>query len=143
MSQQRLLQMVISVLLMARYEVSERCGVRPRSFDIISGNDEMLFIIKVVSSIDSVAEESTRDLAIIARYLKAIPLIVGDKTRDAELERGAVYIRYGILAVNVPTLYDYVVEGIPPLIVAHPGGLYVSINGGAGAQYWIRLWAVA
>ena len=57
------------------------------------------------------------------------PLIVGERARDAELERGAVYVRYGIYAISPATLYDYFVEKIPPLVYASPGGLYVNING--------------
>jgi putative transcriptional regulator len=129
MSHERLLQTVISVLLMAGKNVSERCDMRPRSFDLIAGNGEALLVIKVVSHIDSVSEEIARDLSLVALYLKATPLIVGERARDTELERGAVYIRYGILALNPPTLYDYFVERVPPLVYASPGGLYVRING--------------
>jgi putative transcriptional regulator len=86
-------------------------------------------IIKVVSHIDSVSEETAYDLDHIARYLKGSPLIIGERARDTELERGAVYVRYGIYAVSVATLYDTVVEHIPPLIYASPGGLYINING--------------
>jgi putative transcriptional regulator len=129
MSQERLLQTVISVLLMAGKNVSERCDMRPRSFDLIAGNDETILVIKVVSHIDSVSEEIARDLSLVALYLKATPLIVGERARDTELERGAIYIRYGIIALNPATLYDYFVEQIPPLVYASPGGLYVNING--------------
>jgi putative transcriptional regulator len=129
MSQDRLLQMVISVLLMARFRVSERFSMRPRSFDLIASNRETLLIIKVVSHIDSVSEETARDLDQISLYLKGSPLIIGERARDAELERGAVYVRYGIYAVSVATLYDSLVEQVPPLVYASPGGLYVNING--------------
>ncbi len=129
MSQDRLLQMVVSVLLMAGFRVSERFSMRPRSFDLITSNQEILLVIKVVSHIDSVSEETARDLDHIARYLKGSPLIIGERARDAELERGAVYVRYGIYAVSVATLYDALVEQIPPLVYASPGGLYVNING--------------
>jgi putative transcriptional regulator len=129
MSQDRLLQMVVSVLLMAHFRVSERFSMRPRSFDLIAGNRDILLVIKVVSHIDSVSEETARDLDHISRYLKGSPLIVGERARDAELERGAVYLRYGIYAVSVATLYDAFVERVPPLVYASPGGLYVNING--------------
>jgi putative transcriptional regulator len=130
MTQERLLQMAISVLITAGYSVSERCDIRPRSFDLIAANDETLLIIKVIFHIDSVNEEIANDLRLIALYLKGKPLIIGARTRDSELERGAVYIRYGINAMNISTLYDYLVEDIPPLVYASPGGLYVNINGG-------------
>jgi putative transcriptional regulator len=131
MSQDRLLQMVVSVLLMAGFRVSERFSMRPRSFDLIAGSREILLIIKVVSHIDSVSEETARDLDHISRYLKGSPLIIGERARDAELERGAVYLRYGIYAISVATLYDAFVEKVPPLVYASPGGLYVTMNGEA------------
>lgn len=130
MSQERLVQTVISVLIMAGYNVSERCGIRPRSFDIIARKGSRLLVIKVVPHIDSVGEESAHDLALIARHLDATPVIVGDRARDSELERGAVYIRHGIVATNAKTLYDFLVDEVPPLVFAQPGGLYVNINGG-------------
>lgn len=129
MSQDRLLRNVISVMIMAGYEVSELFAMRPKSFDIIASNREQIIVLKVISHIDSISEENARDLDRIACNLEASPLIVGERARDAELERGAVYVRYGIFAINYPTLHDYFVEGSPPLIYASPGGLYVNISG--------------
>jgi putative transcriptional regulator len=129
MSQERLLQMAVSVLIMAGFRVSERFSMRPRSFDLIAARRRELLVIKVVSHIDSVSEEIARDLDNIARYLKGSPLIIGERARDTELERGAVYVRYGIYATSLSTFYDAFVEGVPPLVYASPGGLYVTING--------------
>ncbi len=129
MTQERLLQQVTSVLLMGGFEVSERFSQRPRSFDMIASNGVATLVIKVVSHIDSVGEETACDLDQVAHYLHGAPLVIGERARDADLERGAVYLRYGIYAISVATLHDYLVEGIPPLIYASPGGLYVTING--------------
>jgi putative transcriptional regulator len=129
MSQDRQLQMVISVMITAGFEVSERFSIRPRSFDLIARNNGTLLVIKVVAHIDSVSEDAAFDLDVIARHLGGVPLIVGERARDAELERGAVYIRYGIYAISPATLYDFFVEKVPPLVYASPGGLYVNING--------------
>jgi putative transcriptional regulator len=129
MSQDRQLQLVTSVMITAGFDVSERFSIRPRSFDLIARNNGTLLFIKVVSHIDSVSEEVATDLETIARLLAGIPLIVGERAREAELERGAVYLRYGIYAISPSTLYDYFVEKIPPLVYASPGGLYVNING--------------
>jgi putative transcriptional regulator len=131
MSQDRQLQLVTSVMITAGFDVSERFTIRPRSFDLMARNDGTLLIIKVVSHIDSVSEEVAFDLEVISRHLGGVPLIVGERARDAELERGAVYVRYGIYAISPSTLYDYFVEKIPPLVYASPGGLYVNINGDA------------
>jgi putative transcriptional regulator len=129
MSQDRQLQLVTSVMITAGFDVSERFTIRPRSFDLIARNNGTLLVIKVVSHIDSVSEEAAKDLEIISRYLAGLPLIVGERARDSELERGAVYVRYGIYAISPSTLYDYFVEKIPPLVYASPGGLYVNIDG--------------
>jgi len=131
MTQDRQLQLVMSVMITAGFEVSEKFTLRPRSFDLIARNNGMLLVIKVVSHIDSVSEEAAFDLEVISRHLNGIPLIVGERAREAELERGAVYVRYGIFAISVATLYDYFVEKAPPLVYASPGGLYVNINGDA------------
>jgi len=131
MSQERQLQLVTSVMISAGFEVSEKFTLRPRSFDLIARNNGTLLVIKVVAHIDSVSEEAAFDLDMIAEHLGGVPLIVGERAREAELERGAVYIRYGIYAISIATLYDYFVEKIPPLVYASPGGLYVNINGDA------------
>jgi len=131
MSQDRQLQLVTSVMISAGFEVSEKFTLRPRSFDLIARNNGTLVVIKVVTHIDSVSEEAAFDLDVIAAHLGGVPLIVGERAREAELERGAVYVRYGIYAISVSTMYDYFVEKIPPLIYASPGGLYVNINGDA------------
>ncbi|MDD3069712.1 transcriptional regulator [Methanoculleus horonobensis] len=129
MSQDRLPQMVISIMLLANFDVSERCNIRPRSFDLIAKKGDNLVIIKVASHIDSVSADIAWDLNQIARHLEATPLIVGERARDTDLERGVVYIRYGLFALSPETLYDYFVEGLSPMVYASPGGLYVKIKG--------------
>jgi putative transcriptional regulator len=129
MVQDRLVNKAVSVLLLAGFACSERCNLRPRSFDLVAKRADLLLIVKVASPIDNVSEEIARDLDLVATHLGGLPLIVGERGRDAELERGAVYLRYGIAAVHPETLYDYFVEGVPPLVYASPGGLYVNIDG--------------
>ncbi|PWR70151.1 transcriptional regulator [Methanospirillum lacunae] len=129
MSQDRLLQNAISVMMMAGYDVSELFAMRPKSFDLIANNGSQIVVLKVISHIDSITEENARDLDQISRNLGGTPLVVGERARDAELERGAVYVRYGISAINYATLHDFFVDGSPPLIYASPGGLYVNISG--------------
>ncbi|GAA5261386.1 transcriptional regulator [Methanocalculus sp. MC3] len=129
MVQERLIQTVISILLTAGYDVSERCLLRPRSFDLLASGKKGLVIIKIVSQIDSVSEEIAFDLEAMGHHLRAVPIIIGERARDAPLERSAVYLRYGLFAVAPSTLYDYLVEGVPPLVYASPGGLYVGIDG--------------
>jgi putative transcriptional regulator len=84
---------------------------------------------KVLYNIDGLNEETANEMKCLAKYLGGSPLIVGAKTRDQMLEDSVVYMRYGIPALSVQTLYDHFVEHVPPLVSAAPGGLYVSIDG--------------
>jgi putative transcriptional regulator len=128
MTQEVLLQRVRSLLLDTGFQVSDRCSQRSRSFDLIARNPRFLMVVKAVPHIDGVSEDIARDLDLVSYYLGGAPLIVGERTRDTDLQRGAVYIRYGIYAISVPTLSDFLVEGIPPLVYVSPGGLYVNID---------------
>ena len=83
MSSERLLQTVTSILIMAGYAVSERCGLRPRSFDLIARKGDAIVVIKVVVHIDSMSEEIAHELAAIAHFLKGKPLVIGEKARDS------------------------------------------------------------
>ncbi|MDD3975020.1 MAG: transcriptional regulator, partial [Methanothrix soehngenii] len=65
----------------------------------------------------------------LAKHLLASPILVGEKTRDQYLERGAVYFRYGIPTLSLFTLADCLLEGALPLVYAAHGGLYVRIDG--------------
>ncbi|MDD1669814.1 MAG: transcriptional regulator [Methanomicrobiales archaeon] len=128
MTQEVLLQRVRDLLLEAGFRVSERCSQRPRSFDLIAGDREILMVVKAISHIDGVSEGIARDLDLVSYYLGGAPLIVGERTRDADLQRGAVYVRYGIYALSLPTLSDFLMDGNPPLVYVSPGGLSVNID---------------
>ena len=129
MSRDALIQQVLDVLERAGFIVSDRCDVRPRSFDLAARRDQLLLLLKVLSNIDGLSVEIANEIRRLANHLISYPLVIGEKTRDKLLENGAVYLRYGIPSINVRTLYDYFVEDVPPLVYAAPGGLYVSIDG--------------
>ncbi|HIH36646.1 MAG TPA: transcriptional regulator [Methanocellales archaeon] len=128
MSRDALIHQVLAVLSKAGFIVSDRCDVHPRSFDLAARRGQLLLLLKVLSNIDGLSEEIANEVKCLANRLVGYPVIIGDKMRDTFLENGAVYLRYGIPSFNVRTLYDYFVEGVPPLIYAAPGGLYVSID---------------
>lgn len=129
MTKEILIHQIIDVLQQAGFIVSKRCNIRPRSFDLAARKDEILIFYKVLYNIDGLNEETAREMKSLARYLGGTAVLIGAKTRDQMLEDSVVYMRYGIPALSVQTLYDYFVEEIPPLVSAAPGGLYVSIDG--------------
>ncbi|HII93303.1 MAG TPA: transcriptional regulator [Methanosarcina sp.] len=129
MTKEVLIHQIIDVLAHAGFALSDRCNIRPRSFDVAARKDETLLLCKVLFNIDGLNEETAREMKYLAEYLGGSAIVVGAKTRDQMLEDSVVYMRYDILALNVQTLFDYFIENVPPLVSAAPGGLYVSIEG--------------
>ena len=129
MTKEVLIHQIIDVLARAGFVLSDRCNIRPRSFDVAARKGETLLLCKVLFNIDGLNEETAREMKYLAEYLGGSAIVLGAKTRDQMLEDSVVYMRYDILALNVQTLHDYFVENIPPLVSAAPGGLYVSIEG--------------
>jgi len=129
MTKEVLIHQIIDVLARAGFALSDRCNIRPRSFDVAARKGETLLLCKVLFNIDGLNEETAREMKYLAEYLGGSAIVLGAKTRDQMLEDSVVYMRYDILALSVQTLHDYFIENIPPLVSAAPGGLYVSIEG--------------
>lgn len=129
MNKELLINEAISILGKAGFIISERCDTRPRSFDIAARRDNLLLLIKIISNIDGLNEETTKEMQFLSRHLHGYPIVIGEKTRDHSLDSGVVYFRYGIPAINISTMQDYFIEELPPLIYAEHGGLYVNLDG--------------
>ncbi len=129
MNKELLINRVISILSKAGFIISERCDIRPRSFDLAVRRDDLLLLIKVLHNIDGLNEETANEMLFLSKHLNGNPIVIGEKTRDHSLEAGVVYLRYGVPAVDINTLNDYFTENIPPLVYAEHGGLYVNIDG--------------
>lgn len=129
MNKELLINKVIAILSKAGFAISDRCDIRPRSFDLAVRRDNLLLLIKVLYNIDGLNDETASEMQFLSKHLQGTPLVIGEKTRDHSLETGVVYFRYGIPALDVDTLADYFIGNSPPLIYAEHGGLYVNIDG--------------
>jgi putative transcriptional regulator len=129
MDKELLAESVSGLLEQAGFTISARCYLRPRSFDLAARKEDLFVLIKILSNIDGLNERTAVEVRRLAKHLLGRTILVGEKTRDQYLERGAVYFRYGIPTVSVPTLADCLLEGLLPLVYAAHGGLYVRING--------------
>jgi len=129
MNKESLINRAFVILTRAGFIISERCDIRPRSFDIAVRRDNLLMLIKVISNIDGLNEETTREMQFLSKQLHGYPIVIGEKTRDHSLETGVVYFRYGVPAFDIKTMQDYFIDDLPPLIFAEHGGLYVNIEG--------------
>jgi putative transcriptional regulator len=124
-----LLARVREVLARTGYYLSEDSTLRPLSFDLVARRDGELLVVKVLTNVDGLAEPVAHELRVIAQFLEAAPLVVGERTSSRPLEDGAVYVRYGVPIVTSGTLAEYLTEGVEPLVYAAPGGFYVNLDG--------------
>jgi putative transcriptional regulator len=119
---------VREVLARAGFYVSKPLNMRSISFDIVARRDRTLLIIKILSNVDAFNKENAEEMKILAEALQASPIMIGERTGSGEIEEGIVYSRFNIPIINLQTLSDYMLEGIPPFIFAAPGGLYVKLD---------------
>ncbi len=113
------------------FYVSEPHHLRSVSFDVIARRDSHLLIFKVLSNIDSLSQSDSDDLRVLATTLGGSPIIIGLHSSAAELEDGILYSRFGLPILSEESFKELMLEGVPPLVYAAPGGLYVRIDGAA------------
>ncbi|WP_457548682.1 transcriptional regulator [Archaeoglobus sp.] len=124
-----IVESVFRILSKAGYKVTDIVETKPRCFDIVARKGDVILLIKVLYNIDSLKHEMAKDMKVVAKLLKASPIVIGEKYKNDYLERGVVYNRYGLPVVNTATFYDFVVEGIYPMVYSAPGGFFVKIDG--------------
>jgi len=128
MSRSALVENVTAMLGDAGFLVSDRCAIRPKSFDVAARRGEDVLLVKILSNIDSFDGVTGAEMRRLGTYLNATPMVVGLRTRDEELKPGVVYFRHGVPVLSPDTAMDLFIEEVPPLIYAAPGGLYVNID---------------
>lgn len=124
-----LLARVRELLARGGFCLSAETAMRPLAFDVVARRDDQLLIVKVLTNVDGLAEPVAQELRLVARFLEATPLVVGERSSSRPLEPGAVYARYGVHILAFETLQDYLEEGVEPLVYAAPGGFYVNLDG--------------
>ena len=129
MSRTALVENLTAMLRDAGFLVSDRCALRPKSFDLAARRGEDLLLLKILGNVDALDAATGAELRRLGSYLDATPMVVGLRTRDEELKPEVTYFRHGVPVLHPDTAYDLFVEDVPPLIYAAPGGLYVNIDG--------------
>ena len=129
MSRSALVGNITAMLEDAGFTVSDRCAIRPKSFDIAARRGGDVLLLKVLANIDAFDGYTGAEMRRLGEYLEATPLVVGLRTRDEELDPGVVYFRHGVPVLSPDTALELFIEEVPPLIYAAPGGLYVNIDG--------------
>ncbi|PSQ47380.1 transcriptional regulator, partial [Halobacteriales archaeon SW_12_67_38] len=129
MSRSALVGNATAMLEDAGFLVSDRCAVRPKSFDVAARRGDALLLVKILGNIDAFDGTTGTEMRRLGRFLDATPMVIGLRTRDEELKPGVMYLRHGVPVLSPDTALDLFVEEVPPMIYAAPGGLYVNIDG--------------
>ncbi|MEF8807912.1 transcriptional regulator [Natronomonas sp.] len=129
MSRSALVGNITAMLDDAGFTVSDRCAIRPKSFDIAARRGDDVLLLKILANIDAFDGYTGAEMRRLGEYLDATPIVIGLRTRDEDLKPGVVYFRHGVPVFSPETAMDLFIEAVPPLIYAAPGGLYVNIDG--------------
>lgn len=124
----QMLEATTQILGRAGFIVSDRCDLRPVSFDLVARRDGDLLLLKVLVNVDALTEPIAREIKLLAKFLSARPLLLGLKSGAGPLEDGVVYARHDIPIVTINTLAAQYLEGESPLVFAAPGGFYVRMD---------------
>jgi putative transcriptional regulator len=96
------------------FEIAAKCG-----------ND--FFMLKVLRNVDSLQDGHASSLKSISSDLGGKALVVGERTRKCDLDKGIIYQRFEIPTVSVGTL-ENILGGGEPLIKRDRGGLFLEID---------------
>ncbi len=96
-------------------------------FDIAAKKEKLLFL-KVLQNVDSLAEESSRNLKTLSQNLDASPLVVGEHTNSERLKTGIVYERHDLPTVSPETFFEMIFENIFPRFYRDRGGIFVEVD---------------
>jgi len=120
MSRSALVGNVTAMLEDAGFMVSDRCAIRPKSFDIAARRGEDLVLVKILANIDAFNRATGQEMRRLGTYLNATPLVIGLRSRDEDLKPDVVYFRHGVPVFSPDTAYNLFIEEVPPLIYAAP-----------------------
>lgn len=128
MMKKELLADTRDLLARAGFYISDTCTIRPSSFDFVARRDNTLFVVKVLNNIDALSEDVAKEILLLAKYLEAVPLLIGNRTSSGALENETLYYRYRVPIITYETLNECL-RGVMPIVTAAPGGFYVNLDG--------------
>lgn len=113
----------------ANYDVSEEVRLYPKTFDYVAKKDDLKLLLKTLVDINNLRKALARRLIDVSSLLLSTPFLIGKKNHGAEMEKGVIYERHGIKSMTPQTLRNILVEEVPPLVYAAPGGKFANLNG--------------
>jgi len=124
----KLLEEVRKILADAGFSVSDPISLKSISFDLVARRDDSLLVLKVLQNVDAFNKEDADQMMVLADALDGRTAVIGLRSSSKKLDEGIVYSRFGVPILSLDTFEEFLKEGVPPIIFAAPGGLYVKIN---------------
>ena len=128
-----LLQQIEQLLKSQGYKTSDI--YEQGSFDLVARKNLLILLLKTFLNIDSINEHNAYEMKQLANIFLASPIIIGEKSRNGQLEEGVVYERYDIPTIGIETFKNMIIYNEYPEILADRGGYFVKIDGNVIKQY--------
>ena len=129
MKLQDLTKDILTVLDRSGFVTSELKGPGGTSFDLVSRRDDLLLLTKILLTKVDLTRDISREMINLTRLLKGSPLLIVPSSQALSYQDGVLYVRYGIPLLTFNTLFDHLIEEVPPLIYHASGGFFVSLDG--------------
>ncbi len=120
---ERLRNTVINLLEKLNLKYIETTGL----FDIIAKHGNSTIFIKIITNIDSLTENTAKNLCNISYSLNAYTIVVGIRTRLGKLKDGIIYKRFDVPCMNFESFKKFI-SGSIPSIESFRGGEFVYID---------------
>jgi len=125
---EQLIADIQNVLQETGFATSDPKDLAHAGFDIVARRGQTILVIKVTLNANSLNESMLAGMKTLAHAVQGSPLLLGIKSGNEKLEEGVSYSRSGIPMISPGTFRDLIVDGIPPLVYAASGGLYVNLD---------------
>ncbi|RLF12847.1 MAG: hypothetical protein DRJ68_00090 [Thermoprotei archaeon] len=125
---EKLLAEAIEALWEKGFEVSRPYMNERSSINVVARGGEKLILVRVLDDLCELKSTYALEMRKAGYALQASPLVVSEKEDAEEMEREAVYEKFGVYAVHPEALKSYL-EGKPQYVYYKGGRFYVKIDG--------------
>lgn len=130
MNFQELVRSIGTILERSGFDQVRISAMPGTAFDLVARRDDELLLIKAAESKDDLPPAIIRELRVLASMLNASPLLVMPSVPSVPYHDGVMYLKNGLPLMTLNTLFDHLIEGVPPMVYHTAGGHYVNIDGG-------------
>ncbi|MHA1379846.1 MAG: transcriptional regulator [Candidatus Helarchaeota archaeon] len=125
--QAELVRDIQNTLIRSGYLTSKGFKSKNSCFDLTARKDRLLFI-KCLLNVDNFQDRQKNELKTFSHMFTGQPILIGERNKHREMEKGVVYTKSGIPTVHYNTFKQIILYDILPLIYSRQGGKFVKID---------------